>query len=382
MSQPYSNLHTIFSEYIASNFGNREHFPELKLIPNDDALLPRIIKKTGEIQYSYRTEILFMLYNCGNFDLLINYYFCITSYINGKYPEAKILASNIRNFLKQESIVQPLIINYINNRTKLIYEILFVILHEIGHGLFFNSKEEKDYYIGLIDEGVKAMVNTYHNLFSNDIVQESVLSDEKYRSHLSKNNNIPDNYNWTWDNLFDSLGQFPSQIEKDKKKEELACDYFALTQFLYINEQLGMELDSCPDFFPACINALQFVQRHIWWDTFFIKQQSDKYGITSSIDQVRTIFIFTQCQLLLMEDYPEVYDYLIEESYNGIPMNQAEKDINFFEQNTELIREIGVGADRIDEQEKHETNELIIDAEDDILHIIENTEKAMQQINQ
>lgn len=375
MTKPYSNLYKILSDFIASYFSDRDSFPELSLVPNDDALFPKINKKKGEIQYSYRTELLFILNNCGNNDLLLNYYFCVTSYTNGNYKESRYFASNIRELLKSDTIVKSLSDKYILNKDKLIYELFFVILHEFGHGYMDFSKENRDQFLMFIEEEINDLIDYYKEAFSfiklekDDAILPFLNEDQQHSFSALKEGNT----DFSSDFCVNFINEFKNHIEKDKKKEELACDYFALSHMLNNINLQKIDYNSCPELFPACIHVIQFVQKHIWLNNYIVQQQgSEKYKIVSSLDQVRTLFLFLICQKILVEDYPDVYDYLVDDAWSGIPANQFDDDLRFLEEHKKAIEGMSKGADSIDEKEKYETNELIIDAEDDILSLIQN----------
>lgn len=374
MSKTYSNLHTFLCDFIERNFKDKASFPKLALIPNDDALFPNIIKKKGEIQYSYRTEILFILNNCSNIELLLNYYFCISSYNNNKFDESKLFASKIREELKNVENIKEIERDFKINKNKIVYEILFVILHEIGHGLYSYSKEYRDYFFSIVEREIGTLVETYKKQLNNPFIRLYMRlnfmlnKDARTIYKLNKKNGVNVNNEF----IINFISDFNDYIVKDKKKEEVACDLFAFFQFLMIADENNVKIEDVREFFPACLNALQLISTHILLDNYFIHQQgSEKYTLVSSLDQVRIIFIQTRCEAVLAKDYPKIYNYFLKESYKGIPAVHFDSVQQFLEKNASVIREIGIGAESIDENKKKEANEFIIDAEDDILHIVE-----------
>lgn len=369
----YSIIHTALSEFISTHLEGVIGISNIKLLPDDDALMPQVNKKTFEIKYSYRTEILILLQNCNCDSLLLDYYFAVVCYLNNNFEDSRYF---IKRIIDNIEVYSPQIKNdYPDIRDKVIYQLLFMVLHEVGHGLFGVSEELRTVFYKTVEEHVSIISNMYQTMISSFIFRfftKIYLWKNKTRKALKRlMNNVGEKGDLWGKETLDTLKEFPEYIAKPRKKEELACDLFALRTFKYIMGQLEISEDDYKGFYSAGLNAIQFISRYMWWESFFVKQYSgDQYYTKTHMDPLRAIFFFEECRRNDDGDLSNAANEIGNEGLAHVPALKFESDAKYLIKLKDRMSSVGSGAIQIDEKVKTETMTLLLEAENKILSCV------------
>lgn len=367
----YSIIHTALSQFIASHLEGFGNIPPIQLVPDDDALMPQINKKTFEIKYSYRTEILILLENSDCSDLLLDYYFAVVCYLNNNFGDSRFFINRISNRISTDGSLLTSQISIIKD--KIIYQLLFMILHEVGHGLFGISEEDRKAFYEMVDKDVELITERYEKFFSSFFVKIFMkllyFKSKVFKTFSKTSKQVGEKYEMFGTETIETLKSFPEYISKPRKKEELACDLFALRTFQYIMEQLGINEKDYNDYYSAGLNAIQFISRYMWWESYFVKQySSEQYHNKTNMDPLRVTFFFEECRA--NSDGSDATGDLYEKVMNNIPALKFEKDAEYLKELGERLKSIGTGAIQIDPTEKEDTRMRLIDAENLILSCV------------
>lgn len=364
----YSIIHTALSQFIATYLDGGDG--TIKLVPDDDAIMPHVKKKTFEIKYSYRTELLVLLQNCGCEKLLLDYFLAVTCYVNNKYDESKFFISRIKSNINENS--QTIKEKYPEVKDKVIYQLLFMVLHEVGHGLFAIREDLKNFFYELVENDVKSISKFYLRLLSlfKPFYKIYMFFQKRkfgYTEALKKFGD--ENSDFLGSNTIEVLKQFPDYIKKPKKKEELACDLYALRFFQMTMSEKEIKEEDYKDYYTAGLNAIQFLSRYSWWDNYLVKQyDSEQAHNKSYLDPLRVIFFFNECTSVIENNYNKTYNELYNAGMSNVPgIKHSINDLEYAKELGEILKKIGEGSTTIDEQSKIETYELLLDAENDIL---------------
>lgn len=371
MMEQYSIIHTAINQFI-QNFLDEDGI--IKLIPDDDVLMPCINKKTFEIKYSYRTEILVLLQNCNLESIMLDYYFASTCYLNNDFEDSRFFISRIREKIKIES--SKIKECYPSVKAKIVYQMLFMVLHEIAHGVFGNSDDLKDFFYNLVEEEVTNMVQMYSGMADNPESKELMDGIKKKHYEAVHRVDIPSSEVdsiLSQQNIIQNLGAFPEYISDNRKKEELACDLYALRMFQHAMSQHNVPEKNYLDYYSASLNGIQFLSRYMWWDCYLIRQMdSEKYHKKTYLDPLRSSFFFTECVYGREEYSSDIEDYMYEKGINGVPFLGSCYEVEYVRDLYDKLEHIGEGVINYKEEEKKETNELLLGAENDILSCVMN----------
>lgn len=366
--EQYSIIHTYIKQFIEQYLDNENI---IKLIPDDDSLMPHVNKKTFEIKYSYRSEILVLLYNCKTSTLLLNYYLAATCYLNNDFEDAKFFIEKLHEGVKSEGTL--LKDRFPSEKYRIVNQMLFMVLHEIAHGQFYRDEEQKKFFYGLVDDDIKQVSEMYGKIlslpFMNLFLKRKISQKSK---GMSDDLGFEKKEIYSFfgvDNIKDTIADFPNYVADPRKKEELACDLYALRVFQQVMEQLNIAEKDYAVFYSAELNGLQFLSRYNWWDNYIVKQMSSEQRHKKNfIDPLRAIFFYNECAFGREKFDSKINDYLLEN--NEVPFIDSYYEVDFVEKIRERLKLIGEGVIKYSEEEKAETYEKLLDVEDEILNLV------------
>lgn len=129
------NEESMFS--IDSNWGN---------------VMPKISKSDLKLKYGTRFDISALLFLTEDFTAVLDYWFALSSIENGIYSSAIFFSQNLDkkvkgyfNKRKLKKVVKSNLLEWIS---------LFVILHEVGHGIYTRYPEMREHAFFEIDKGL------------------------------------------------------------------------------------------------------------------------------------------------------------------------------------------------------------------------------------
>jgi len=251
------------------NMLNQKYSLDVKIEKvNDSKILPQINKRMLTIRFNVRLLPLFVLYKMGNADLVIKYflshkYMAYSMYDKAEYwiektetKTKKVLSKNsniLHNIVDWSSSLNNLIFK--DNRMKddevFMYQILFVLLHEYSHGLFFKKEDYKDEYFSKIKESIEDIEGGRDN--EDDIL--CLISKELpwgIRSFLMDHIG----YGSVKRNLY----LINNVLSDNRKIEEFACDLHAWHILASILHYGGYSLDEQVVVFTNVIEALYYLE--------------------------------------------------------------------------------------------------------------------------
>ncbi len=182
----FTSISNIISRYCAEVIVPNE----IKFIPDNDTFLPLIIKKQLTIKYNYRAEIMTLLHLCGSATLALNYFFANICYSYNDFNNARYFILRAREQFHEE--FKQIADGYGKFSDRIIYQMLFMVFHEIGHAIFHIYPDSKDDYIELTKSCLKDVMNAYYSLASDSNNRAEV---EKILNNLIPLESIKDQFN-------------------------------------------------------------------------------------------------------------------------------------------------------------------------------------------
>ena len=247
-----------FLEHIL-NALNQRYSVEMSLNFIDDSkLLPFIDKRTLCININKRLPLLLDLYMYGDVNLLLKYYITHKYMSYNKYDKAerwlyktnkiidkkldKGLLLQIKDKIKRQFFKKT-------NNSALVYQVLFVFLHEYSHGLFTVNVERKSTYFSIVKERIEDVMNQDQNEVQNIISKEIPWGMRAF--------------------LYDELGfgrinrvqeQRSVILQNKNKLEEYACDFHAWNVMMEIFKNGGSSKEELYDACVQSVRVLYFIE--------------------------------------------------------------------------------------------------------------------------
>ena len=233
----------------------------LKMV-EDSQLLPHIDKRSMIIRFNNRLLPLFILYQLGNADLVTKYFLTHKYLSYGIYDKAEYWLE--RTSVKIKKVVDK-IFNSQNtsqgffkksfsedNNMKITieelhtFQLLFVILHEYSHGLFYSNKDIRNDYFVKIKKNCSDL--------------ESVVHEPGYGFFWGVRPFAMESIgNWF---VQRNLELVKDVLSNDKKLEEFACDLHAWHIIASIMHYGGYSLDEQYTVFTLVVEALYDVENY------------------------------------------------------------------------------------------------------------------------
>lgn len=218
-------VHNSVVSFASTIYSDRFKPNKIRFVIDNSLIFPCINKKSLEIKYGLRTDILLYFYNSSNLKLFYYYYITLVCFQNNDFKSAEIFFYKLVSEIESTTDFIPNDVTPIIN--KLTYQSLFCILHEIGHAIFFLERETKELYIKESLDYTKEFLDFWNSIISNkenvnqllnlDTIKELSKSDYKYYikdfSILFQNGIV--------ENIIDNNTH-------SKSLEELGVDCFAL----------------------------------------------------------------------------------------------------------------------------------------------------------
>lgn len=255
----------------ALNVLNQKYGLEVKIDEVEDSkLLPKVNKRMMSIRFNFRLLPLFILYRMGNADLVVKYFLTHKYMSYGMYSVAEHWLERTEVKIKKvkaknEGLFQNLIgwaksLNQshledfnMQQDEMLMYQQLFVLLHEYSHVLFYHKEEYRIDYFNRIRESLQDFEDGRDK--SDSILKE--ISKELpwgTRSFLMENIG----YGFVARNL-DLIKEVSAD---DRKVEELACDLHAWHILASILHYGGYSLEEQEVVFTNAIEALYYLENY------------------------------------------------------------------------------------------------------------------------
>ena len=253
------------------NMLNKKYGLDVKIEKvSDSKILPQINKHMLTIRFNIRLLPLFVLYKMGNADLVIKYFLSHKYMAYSMYDKAEYwierTETKAQKVLSKKAGILHAITDWSNSLNShifkdykmkedevLMYQILFVFLHEYSHGLFFKKEDSKNIYFSKIKESIEEMEGGRDK--EDDILR--IISKELpwgMRSFLM------DHIGYGY--VKRNLDLISNVLSDNRKIEEFACDLHAWHILATILHYGGYSLDEQEVVFTNAIEALYYLESY------------------------------------------------------------------------------------------------------------------------
>lgn len=296
-----SNLDRNFDMIIyILNILNQKYGLDIKVEKvNDSKILPRIDKQIMTIKFNIRLRSLFVLHKIGNADLIIKYFLAHKYMSYGMYDKAEFWIEKFE--IKAKKVVlknNGLIQNIINgsyslkklsedNRMKedelLMYQLLFVFLHEYSHGLFCQKQEYKDDYFNRIKDSLEGFKDYRNN-------EDDMLNLISHELPWGMRSFLMEHIGYGYINR--KLDLIKNVQSDNRKIEEFACDLHAWNILATILHYGGYSLDEQIVVFVDAIESLYYLECY--------KTLDDCLSYKVDMDKAENIALFDSMRYSLL----------------------------------------------------------------------------------
>ena len=253
------------------NVLNQKYGLDVKIDKVEDSkLLPNVNKRMMIMRFNIRLLPLFMLYRMGNADLVVNYFLTHKYLSYGMYGEAKhwlerteVKAKNVK--AKNDGLLHKLIgwakslnqsqLEDFNMQQDeiLMFQQLFVILHEYSHVLFYHKEEYRIDYFNRIRESLQDFEDGRDK-------RDSILKEISKELPWGTRSFLMENIGYGF--VARNLDLIKEVSADDRKVEEFACDLHAWHILASILHYGGYSLEEQEVVFTNAIEALYYLENY------------------------------------------------------------------------------------------------------------------------
>lgn len=328
-------------------------------------IMPKISKSDMTIKFGTRFEISVLLYLSGEFSALLDYWFAISFIDNGNYSAASYFAERLTDKTSTTSFIKQL--NETIDSYLIDYMSIFVLLHEVGHGIFVLSPELKRHIFVEIDQALK----NYFNRFNENYVRESIQAQcYKRRKSALDRLNVSTDYeeSMTLEHVKSTFYKALDDLDRATVKEELACDSYSLSFILEILSDFEEKNLACLNICKACTIALMLISDYNFIIRRFIKlQDKERIMMTKDAQSLRFQVLINECFERIIQKGLDAGDF-----WNDVNQRQTDWIISLmkYEQsNMSLIRDAVNNGNSPNIENETQANFLIKGFESDIIKI-------------
>lgn len=253
------------------NVLNQKYGLEVKIEKVEDSiLLPKVNKRMMSIRFNIRLLPLFMLYRMGNADLVIKYFLTHKYMSYNMYCEAehwlerteiktkKVKAKNeehLRNIIGWATSLGQRQLDAVKMQQDeiLMYQQLFVILHEYSHVLFHHKEDYKQDYYNRIRESLADFEEGRDK-------SDSILKEISKELHWGMRSFLLEHIGYGF--VSRNLALIKDVSADNRKIEEFACDLHAWHILASILHYGGYSLDEQVVVFTNAIEALYYLENY------------------------------------------------------------------------------------------------------------------------
>lgn len=255
----------------ALNVLNQKYGLEVKIDEVEDSkLLPKVNKRMMSIRFNFRLLPLFILYRMRNADLVMKYFLTHKYMSYGMYSDAehwlertevkikKVKAKNEGLFYNFIGWAKSLNQSHLEDFNKqqdemLMYQQLFVLLHEYSHVLFYHKEEYRIDYFNRIRESLQDFEDGRDK-------RDSILKEIFYELPWGARSFLMENIGYGF--VTRNLDLIKEVSADDRKVEELACDLYAWHILASMLHYGGYSLDEQAVVFTNAIEALYYLENY------------------------------------------------------------------------------------------------------------------------
>lgn len=276
-------------DYINSGLVNENI--HIKLDYEYEHIMPKLQKKNNTILYSRRYEIYTFLFLNGNFEIVLDYFFAIESFINRQYTISSFFLKSLKRRMRMCSLLMNIKSLCRTDLHK--YMLQFTILHEIAHAIY-NSKEElKEEAFKIIDEDLSRFKKNIKRDIGDSIYNKDLKKKQRVLETKIGVKNIATEM--TVDKLKSQLEFDETIIQNIRHKEELACDLYSLCLSIQLFED-NKDKKSILNFYKASMSALALATRYNYLLRRYVKMQDDeRYSKNNDAELLRIFFYLNEC---------------------------------------------------------------------------------------
>lgn len=265
--------------------------PQFWINQNWGEFMPKISKKDFGIRYSYRFEIASLLFLSGNFEAVLDYWFALHSLFNGCYSGTLCFLQQLK--CRISSLPMKFKLYRAANDGLLDYMSLFVILHEIAHGVYISYPDLKRDAFSEIDKELQTLINSFREC---DIIKSPLIHDLHNKKRELEKLGLDSEKIMTIENLISLSQNEIVDLDKVMLKEELACDLYSLSISVQVVNYRTKSKNEYLSFYKGSILALILISRYNYIAKRYVKLQDDKrYAMNHDAELVRLQFYNNEC---------------------------------------------------------------------------------------
>lgn len=326
----FTSISNIISHYCAEVIAPYD----IKFIPDDDTFLPLIIKKQLTIKYNYRAEIMALLHLCGSATLALNYFFANICYSYNDFNNARYFILRTREQFYEE--FKQIAEGYGKFSDRIIYQMLFMVFHEIGHAIFHIYPDVKDDYLELTKSCLKDVMSAYDSIASNSnnraeiekIINNHMPLDSIKDQLKGLANDLDIKDFFKIDGLMSDYAEIENNVTGIRSYEELGCDIFAIHTLKLLSTNLGFPNQQIKELYAAEQTAIQFLAQYSYWEQLYIKQDAKSYA-KKGIDLIRILSAHTMICHHFNDIDSEISNYVMEVAMENIPIIFHANEMNY-----------------------------------------------------
>lgn len=352
-------VHNSVVSFASTIYSDRFEPNKISFQIDNSLIFPCINKKSLEIKYGLRTDILLYLYNSSNQKLFYYYYITLVCFQNNDFISAEKFFYKLVSEIESTPDFIPNDVTTIIN--KLTYQSLFCILHEIGHAIFFLERDSKEVYIKESLDCTKEFLDFWNSIISNkenvnqllklDTIKELSKSDYKYFindfSILFQNGFIEDVIN---------------NNSHNKSLEELGADCFAIYETSKIIEVLNFNHTSSVEIYSEYLNIIQCLSNKTYIDQLlFLGGEFN----TNPLNLRRTISSLA----IILPHFPQD-ETLTDCAFKNLIARYIVEFVNESKSILPNLSSLSKGKTIIDQEYKHKVYSLITQLETEICELL------------
>lgn len=366
MEIKHSLIFTSISNLL-SNYCSMALEPNLiQIEPDDDIFLPHVIKKERKIKYNYRAEIMTLLHLCGSPTLALNYFFANCCYTYNDFDNAQYFILKSREQFYNE--YQHISDKYPLHSDRIIYQMAFMVFHEVSHAIFDIYSELKDVYVEQSTHFLDALMDTYSSLM-NDEVNASLNAQYAKICDTVKSINETKKQGISWANILDDYKTIREKVNGKRCFEEIACDTYSIHTLKLLSEYFKFPDGQILELYAAEQTAIQFLSLYSCWDMIYVRHDKKQYE-RKGIDLLRILSAHAMICYAFNDIESEISNFVLDEGINSLPILTQVDEIAYLSSIKERFDSIAKNCTTIDPKKKESTHLMLEYLNNEILSLL------------
>lgn len=342
----------------------------IQIEADDDVFLPQVVKRKRVIKYNYRAEIMVLLHLCGSPSLALNYFFANCCYTYNDFDNARYFILKSREQFYDE--YQKIADKYPLYSDRIIYQMVFMVFHEVSHILFDIDPEYRDVYTDQSVHFLDALMDTYATIMKDGIdnsMSENFAHYSRICDTIKQSISKTKIHEIDWANIFEEYRNVRNSVNGRRSFEEIACDTCSIHTLKTLSENLKFSDKQIVELYSAEQTVIQFLSLYSYWDMLYIRHDIKQYE-RKGIDLLRILSAHAIICYAFNDIESEISNLVLDEAIKSIPIQFQVDEINYLKSIKERFNSIAKDSSTIDSVGKESTYVMLEYLNNEILSLL------------